>query len=183
MTSHIIVALQQLVSRNANSAVPTVLSFGKVVADGATNVIPQEARVEGTFRTMNENWRDIAHGRIREIAQGVASSMGGECVVEIKKGYPFLVNHQETTMFAAGKATDLLGKENVASLDLRMTAEDFSYFSQMYPSVFYRLGIQSPGKEPTSLHSPFFFADEDALKTGMKTMAYIAYEYLNNEKY
>ncbi|MFW6371972.1 MAG: M20 metallopeptidase family protein [Bacteroidota bacterium] len=179
MTSHIIVAMQQLVSRNANASIPTVLSFGKIIADGATNVIPSEVHVEGTFRTMNETWRAEAHGRIKTIASSIAASMGGSCEVEIRHGYPFLVNNEEITHKAISLAKDFLGETSVVDLDLRMTAEDFAYFSQAFPATFYRLGVMQPGtKNPSPLHSPTFMVDENALKTGIGTMARLALGYL-----
>jgi amidohydrolase len=175
ITSHIIVALQQIASRNAPAAIPTVLSFGKVNAPGATNVIPSEVKVEGTFRTMDETWRKEAHKKIVKIASSVAESMGVTCDVEIKVGYPCLINHDETTMAAQQLAREYLGEENVEHLDLRMTAEDFAYYSQQMPSTFYRLGIMDEDKTLVApLHSSHFNIDEKALKTSIGTLAYIA---------
>jgi amidohydrolase len=181
ITSHIIVALQQIVSRNAKASVPTVLSFGKVIADGATNVIPSEIKVEGTFRTMNEEWRTEAHKKIKRVAKFTAQAMGADCDVEIKKGYPFLVNDDKITATAVGFAKAFLGHEQVEELALRMTAEDFAYFSQKYPSTFYRLGVKPPGLEnPAPLHASNMIVDEAALKTGMETMAYLAISFLTS---
>jgi amidohydrolase len=181
ITSHIIVALQQIVSRNAKASVPTVLSFGKVIADGATNVIPSEIKVEGTFRTMNEEWRTEAHKKIKRVAKFTAQAMGADCDVEIKKGYPFLVNDDKITATAVGFAKAFLGHEQVEELELRMTAEDFAYFSQKYPSTFYRLGVKPPGLEnPAPLHASNMIVDEAALKTGMETMAYLAISFLTS---
>src|SRR6185295_46765 len=94
ITSHIIVALQQIVSRIAKPSMPTVLSFGKVIANGATNIIPDEVYLEGTFRTLNEEWRDEAHIKMKKMAEGIAESMGGKCEFNIVKGYPFLINDE-----------------------------------------------------------------------------------------
>lgn len=180
LTSHVIVALQQVVSRNAMASVPSVLSFGKVIANGATNVIPSEVNVEGTFRTMDEKWREKAHTIITHMAQSVAAGMGGECEVYIKKGYPFLVNDKHVTEKAAAYARAFLGQEKVLSLDIRMTSEDFAYFSQKYPVTFYRLGVKPVDENnPAPLHSPGLTIDEGALKTGMETMAYLAIKFLS----
>lgn len=182
VTSHIIVALQQIVSRNAYAAVPTVLSFGKVEAEGATNIIPQEVKVAGTFRTMNEEWRMEAHKKITQIATKVAESMGAECDVNIMVGYPCVINEEETTHKSISFAEDILGKEQVEALDLRMTAEDFAYYSQEFPATFYRLGVMDKKGEMTSpLHSPTFNVDEKSLETGMKTMAWLALQFLKND--
>lgn len=179
ITSHIIIALQQVVSRNAFAATPSVLSFGKITAPGATNIIPSEVQVEGTFRTMDEEWRANAHKKIKQIAEGVAKSMGAVCEVEIRNGYPSLINHEPTTIKAQGLAADYLGQDMVENLDLRMTAEDFAYFSQEMPSTFYRLGVtDTEGKLTSPLHSPTFNIDEDSIRTGMGTMAYIAAGFL-----
>lgn len=182
MTSHIIVALQQVVSRNAPPAVPSVLSFGKVIANGATNVIPDEVKIEGTFRTMNEEWRADAHQKIARLATEIAKSMGGECVVDIRKGYPYLVNDEELTLKARSNAIAYMGAENVIDMDLRMTAEDFSYYSQEMPGCFYRIGTGNTSKGITSgLHTSTFDIDEDALKTGMGLMAWLALCELNGD--
>lgn len=181
ITSHIIVALQQIASRNANVTIPTVLSFGNILGKGSTNIIPSEVKVEGTFRTMNEAWRADAHKKMKKMAESIAEGMGGSCDFNIMKGYPFLVNDENTTLQAAGFAKEFLGEENVLELDLRMTAEDFAYFSQKYPTTFYRLGVQ--GKDnpaPSPLHSQTFLVDESALKTSLGTMAWIALNFLTH---
>ncbi len=180
IASHIIVALQQISSRQADASVPTVLSFGKIEANGATNVIPPEVKIEGTFRTMDEEWRISAHKKIQQIAESVAEGMGGTCLVDIKMGYPYLVNHESTTLKAIQYASDYLGNDHVVALDLRMTGEDFAYFTQEFPATFYRLGVSDKEKRLVSpLHSPTFNIDESALKTGMTTMAWVALSFLS----
>lgn len=179
ITSHIIVALQQIVSRNASPKVPSVLSFGKVTANGATNIIPEEVHVEGTFRTMNEEWRFDAHEKIKKLASGIAESMGGSCDVEVKVGYPFLKNTPELADKLKSYAIEYLGEENVEDLDLWMAAEDFSFYSQEVDACFYRLGIRNEEKGITSgLHTPTFNIDESCLKVGAGLMAYMAIKQL-----
>lgn len=181
IASHIIVALQQIVSRNALPTLPSVLSFGRIVGNGRTNIIPDKVIVEGTFRTYDENWRADAHNRITKMAQMIAESMGGSCEVFIDKGYPFLVNDDNSTMKAKQYAIDFLGGENVVDLDMRLTAEDFAYFSQRVPSCFYRLGCMNEKKGiVANLHSPDFDVDENCLETGMGLMAFITINELNN---
>lgn len=181
IASHIIVALQQIVSRQANTLIPSVLSFGKIEAKGATNVIPNEVKIEGTFRTFNETWRINAHKKIIKLAQSVAEGMGGDCEINIMSGYPFLVNNEEVTEKSIRMTKQILGDKNVVDLDIRMTAEDFAYYSQKYPSTFYRLGIMDKnGNLSSSLHSPTFNIDESALETGMKTMAWLAVSFLSD---
>ncbi len=181
ITAHIIVALQQIVSRNADPRLPSVLSFGKVNANGATNIIPNEVKLEGTFRTLNEEWRNEAHRLMKKMAEGIAESMGGSCDFNIMRGYPFLINEEKLTANAISYAQDYLGKENVIDLDIWMAAEDFAYYSQVTDACFYRLGTGNAAKGTTySVHTPNFDIDEDALKTSTGLMAYIALKQLGN---
>ena len=179
MASQIIVSLQQIVSRNAYPIIPTVLSFGKFIANGATNVIPDEVRMEGTLRTMDEKWRKEIHRRINEIAKGIAQSMGGDVVVEISNGYPCLINDFAVTELSKKNAQEFLGKENVEELDLRMTAEDFSFFAQKIPACFFRLGTAcKDGSRSSAVHTATFDVDEKALEIGAGLMAYQAMQHL-----
>jgi amidohydrolase len=181
ITSHIIVALQQIVSRVADPKLPTVLSFGKVIANGATNIIPNEVKLEGTFRTMDETWRAEAHKRMKKMAEGIAESMGGSCDFNIVNGYPFLVNEEKLTAKVREYAVDYLGEENVQDIDIWMAAEDFAYYSQVSDACFYRLGIRNEAKGITSsVHTPTFNIDESALKTSVGLMAYTALKQLGN---
>lgn len=175
IASHIVIALQSVVSRNANPTLPSVLSIGKFIANGATNIIPEEVRLEGTFRTFDETWRKQAHEIIESICHNTAKSFGGSCDVLIDVGYPFLNNDTALTdkTFALAKA--YLGEENVEEMPARMTAEDFSYYSQVVPSCFYRLGTGNTAKGITSpIHTPTFDVDEECLKIGSGLMAWIA---------
>jgi len=179
IASHIIVALQQIVSRRAKAATPTVLSFGRIIGDGRTNIIPAEVKMEGTIRTFDEHWRKEAHELIREMATGMARAMGGECEVFIDNGYPFLVNDEKLADNFRQWAAEYLGPENVHELELAMTAEDFAYYSQIIPACFYRLGTRNAEKGMVSnLHTSTFDIDEDALKTGMGLMAWMAIKQL-----
>ncbi|WP_316846186.1 M20 family metallopeptidase [Pedobacter psychrodurus] len=181
IASHIIIALQQIVSRNADPRLPSVLSFGKVIANGATNIIPNEVKIEGTFRTLDENWRDEAHKRMKKMAEGMAESMGGSCDFDIHRGYPFLINEEKLTANARAFAEDFLGKDNVVDLDIWMAAEDFSFYSQITDACFYRLGTGNAAKDTQySVHTPRFDVDEDALKISTGLMAYIALKQLGN---
>jgi len=175
IAAHIIVALQQIVSRNANPIMPSVLSFGKVVANGATNVIPDSVYLEGTFRTLDERWRNDAHAKMIKMAEAIAEGMGGKCEFKIVRGYPALVNNPELTASARKNAVDYLGEENVLDLDIWMAAEDFAFYSQETNACFYRLGTRNEAKGITSsVHTSTFDIDENSLKTGVGLMAYLA---------
>lgn len=179
ITSHMIVALQQVVSRWADPKMPSVLSFGRVLANGATNVIPNEVQLEGTFRTMDEAWRATAHQRMKKLAESIAEGMGGSCDFEIRRGYPFLKNSPELTRRARQYAVDFLGNENVVELDLWMAAEDFAYYTQEVDACFYRLGTGNEARGITSsVHTPTFDIDEEALETGVGLMSWIAVQEL-----
>lgn len=179
IASHIIIALQQVISRNASPKQPTVLSFGNIIGKGATNIIPNEVNIAGTFRAMNEEWRASALEKIRKMAESIAEGMGGKCEVEISKGYPYLENNPELTRRIRRAAEAYVGYENVVDLDITLGAEDFSYYSQVIPASFYRLGTNNPAKGITSyVHTPSFDIDEDALKIGPGLMAWMAVKEL-----
>lgn len=175
ISAHILTSFQQIISRNANPEHKSVLSFGKITADGATNVIPDEVKIEGTFRTFDENWRYEAHKIIERMATQIAQAMGGKCEIEIRKGYPCLFNDPELTSKSMKLAMEYLGSENVVELPMRATAEDFAYYTQLARGCFYRLGTGNISKGITSsIHTPTFDIDENALTTGMGLLAFMA---------
>ena len=175
ISAHLLVALQQIVSRVANPKIPSVLSFGRVEALGATNIIPNEVKIQGTFRTLDEAWRAKAHQKMRQIAEGIVEGMGGQLDFEIRKGYPFLKNNPELTARSVDAARDYLGAENVLDLDIWMAAEDFAYFSQEIDGCFYRLGTRNEARGITSgVHTPTFDIEEEALEIGSGLMAWLA---------
>jgi metal-dependent amidase/aminoacylase/carboxypeptidase family protein len=162
------------VSRNARPTIPSVLSFGRVIAEGVANVIPDEVYVAGTMRTFDEEWRMDMQKKITAMATSIAEGMGGHCEVNIHKGYPFVYNDPEVTDKIRNYAIDYLGQENVVDLEMRMTAEDFSYFAQQVPGCFYRLGIMNESRGITSnLHTSTFDVDESSLETGVGLMTWI----------
>ena len=181
IASHIIVALQQIVSRVAQPRIPTVLSFGRVIADGSVNVIPDEVYIEGTFRTLDEDWRVEAHERMKTMAEALATGMGGSCDFRIVRGYPCLINEERLTGQVRRVAEEYLGKDKVVDTEVWMAAEDFAYYSQVADSCFYLLGTGGKTKETrSSLHTPTFDIDEEALGLSTGLMAYIALKWLDN---
>lgn len=182
ITSHIITALQQIVSRHGDPTIPSVLTFGKINSTGgATNIIPNQVKLEGTFRTMHEQWRFAAHERMKKMAQGIAEGMGGSVEFDIKVGYPVLHNEPALTQRTRAYAEEFLGAENVVELPIRMTAEDFAYYSQQMPACFYRLGTGNVAKGITSpIHTDTFDVDERALEVGMGLMAWVGIQELGN---
>ena len=172
----LITQLQQVVSRHCDPKIPCVLSFGHFEALGATNVIPERAHIKGTFRTMNEEWRAEAHNLIESKSIALVESYGATLDLEISKGYPFLMNDTEETFQLKDKAINALGNVNVHDLPIRMTAEDFSYYSQEVPVCFFRLGVRNEAKGIIhGVHHPKFDIDPEALKTGMIMMTIAAF--------
>jgi len=182
ISSHIIIALQQMVSRRANPNIPTVLSFGKINSiGGATNVIPNEVKLEGTFRTFDESWRKKAHKLMKKLAENMAKSMGGACEFRIANGYPFLKNDSNLTNRMYSFAQEYLGKTKVVELPRRMTSEDFSFYSQKIPACFFRLGTGNVKKKITSnVHTDTFNIDESALKLSIGLTTWLAINELNH---
>lgn len=181
IASHIVIALQHVVSRMASPKQPTVLSIGKVIANGAINVIPDEVYMEGTFRTMNDEWREEAHKRMIAMATHIADSMGATCEFKVTRGYPFLINEEKIAGKIQEVAKAYIGEENVSEPDILMASEDFAYYSQVADSCFYLCGTGNVSRGITSaLHSPTFDIDEDALKTSTGLMAYIAINVLGD---
>lgn len=170
--ANILTQIQQIVSRKCDPKIPCVLSFGHFEALGATNVIPEKAHLKGTFRTMNEDWRREALEIIQNSIEKIAEASGGKAEVTISKGYPFLENSPELTEKTRVKANMLLGEDKVHELPIRLTAEDFSYYSKVVPSCFFRIGVRNEEKGITySVHHPKFDIDPEALVTGMQMMS------------
>ncbi|HTA62224.1 MAG TPA: M20 family metallopeptidase [Bacteroidia bacterium] len=179
IASEILLALNKEFPNDASIDTPTVLAFGKVVANGATNVIPEKVSIDGTFRTMNEDWRKQVHQKIKVIAEKIATEKNAKAEVKIVTGYPFLVNDEVITNSAKNVATNYLGKENVFELPLRMTAEDFAFISQQVPACFFRLGTGNKKQGIISgVHTATFNIDENAIETGSTLLAAMAVQLL-----
>jgi amidohydrolase len=179
IASHIIIALQQIISRNASPKQPTVLTFGNIIGKGATNIIPDEVNIAGTFRAMNEEWRKSGLEKIKKMAESIAEGMGGRCEVDISHGYPYLENNPDLTRRLRQAAVDYVGKDNVIDIDITLGAEDFAYYSQVIPASFYRIGTRNDAKGITSyVHTPTFNIDEDALTLSPGLMAWMAVKEL-----
>ncbi|MBA3681316.1 MAG: amidohydrolase [Bacteroidetes bacterium] len=154
--------------------IPTVIAFGKIEGKGATNVIPEKVELAGTFRTMDEKWRESVHLQLKKIVKTISEKYKVDSVLRIEKGYPFLVNDKDLTDACFASAQNFLGKENVEELPLRMTAEDFAFITQKVPSCFFRLGTANKEKGITSgVHTSTFNIDESALETGVGLMTYL----------
>ena len=170
--ANIITSMQTIVSRRCDPKIPCVLSFGHFEALGATNIIPSTAHLKGTFRTMNEEWRAEALELIKSTAEDIAKSFGGTIDVNISKGYPYLENDSVVTSKVRERAIEMLGADKVEELPIRLTAEDFSFYSQIAPVCFFRLGVRNEAKGITyGVHHPKFNIDDESLKIGMQLMS------------
>jgi len=174
--AHAIIALQSVISRNNPPDIPSVLSIGRIEANGATNIIPSQVTLEGTFRSLDESWRESAHHRIQQLVTNTAHAFGAEAEIEIRKGYPVLINDPALSDTAQNVGIDYLSAKQIKSLPLWMGSEDFAYFSQECKSLFYTLGV---GPSP-ELHTSKFCPDESALQIGTGFMAFLALKLIKN---
>lgn len=180
VSAQIIQAMQTISSRRYDPTIPSVISIGRIEGLGATNVIPDEVTMQGTFRTLDEEWRAKGHELIREISQGIARANGADCEVEIIKGYPYLENHQNLTENARESAQKILGTENVVDLPIRLTGEDFAFYSQEIPSCFFRLGVRNEAKGIIhGVHNSKFDVDENCFRAGVQTMVQIVMDRMS----
>ncbi|TAH03400.1 MAG: amidohydrolase [Sphingobacteriales bacterium] len=174
IASHLIIALQQVISRNRDPLLASVLSVTSFQGGHTTNVIPHEVKLMGTFRAMDEAWRFKAHELIRTIAKSVVEGMGAELEMHIDVGYPTVFNNEALNDKARILAEQYMGAANVETTELRMGAEDFGYYSQVIPGCFYRLGVRNEAQGITSgVHTPTFNIDENAIEIGMGMMAWL----------
>ena len=174
IASQLIISLQQLISRNNDPFNPSVLSITSIQGGNTTNVIPNEVKLLGTFRAMNEEWRFKAHDLIRKQATDLVHSMGGKIDLHIDVGYPAVHNNEQLNEIAKKIAGEYLGTDNVEETELRMGAEDFGYYAQQIPACFYRVGVMNKEKGIVSgVHTPTFNIDEDAIETGIGMMAWL----------
>lgn len=180
IASHLVVSLQQVISRNKNPLTPSVLSICSIQGGHTTNVIPSEVKMMGTFRAMDEAWRFQAHELIRRNAEGLVHSMGGEIDLHIDVGYPTVDNDPELTTEAWDLADVYMGKEQVLETEMRMGAEDFGYYTQVIPGCFFRLGVRNEARGIIhNVHTPLFDIDENAIEIGMGTMAWLGASILS----
>ncbi|MFM9951371.1 MAG: M20 family metallopeptidase [Saprospiraceae bacterium] len=177
--AHLLVGLEQIKSHNCPATTPMALSFGKIRAGEAPNVIPDTCFLNGTFRTLSDEWRPMAQRRMLEIAEGVSKSTGAAIQFHIKKGHPVLVNDPKITTLVENAAIRVLGKNKVLQLNVWLASEDFAHYSKVVPSCFFRLGVRNEARGITAgLHTNNFDIDESALKTGMEVMSWIALQAL-----
>ena len=181
--SQTLIALQQVRSRLCHPLTPMVLTFGRLIADGAPNVIPSVVQLSGTLRTVDELWRKEAKEHIKRIVFETCAAHGCTAEITLPSGYPCVVNDENVTNKAREFATEWLGEENIRELEMRMTSEDFGFFSQQFPTTFFRFGVKGDVNADTGgLHSSTFRIDENALQTGVEGLTWLAWRFMGGVK-
>ena len=176
VASEVLLEFEKLIADREEQDVKTVLAFGFIEGQGATNIIPHQVHLKGTFRSLNEDWRFKAHKLMHDVVNDICKKRGATAYLDIRVGYPSVYNDPDLTERMRGVAIEYLGEEKVHLLPERMTGEDFSFYAQKIPGCFYRLGTASPNSDlgHHGLHTPYFDIDESAMEIGAGLMAYAA---------
>lgn len=176
MGAEFIIAAEQYINTNTPKDTPSAINFGRFEALGSTNIIPEQALIKGTFRTMNEKWRTVAKAKLEDIAKKISEKYGGHIDLNISQGYPFLKNDPELTRSVKNLASITIGKDKVHDLELRMTAEDFAFYSHIVPVCFFRLGVGNISKGITyNVHHARFDIEPKSMYTGLEVFSSIAF--------
>jgi amidohydrolase len=183
VASQIVLGLQTIVSRQADLvAAPVVISVGRIEGGVRHNVIPDEVEMEGTVRVFDPAVREVIFERIERTAMTIAESAGATAVVEFPRSIPVTFNDPALTERMTPTLKRVVGDESVMNLPPKTVAEDFSYFQQEIPGMYFFLGINAPGVESGEAamnHSPRFFVNEEALPIGVRSLATLALDYLH----
>ncbi len=180
IAAQLLTSLQQVVSRKANPDIPSVLTFGRFIGAGAANVIPEEVKLAGTFRTLDETWRQEALATVAEIARTLPTALGATVDLEVRHGYPALNNDSELTQHVKNCLQTSMGNEVIQDLDIWMAAEDFAYYGYKYPALFMLVGTSNTDSATQyGLHNPQFNLDEQAFKTGIAALVNSAISLVN----
>lgn len=179
IASSLVIRLKdRMLIQQTNNRIPTVLGIGRISGEGATNIIPEKVYIAGTFRTFDEKWRAEGLALIRSVTEETAEEFGVRIDVKIAEGYPVLVNDENLTAKAMELSKVLLGKDKIETYDFRMSSDDFSFYSTLAPSLYYRIGIRKKGTEMLKLHTADFDIDEDGLETGVANLSWLVYNFL-----
>ncbi|HSN50210.1 MAG TPA: M20 family metallopeptidase, partial [Bacteroidales bacterium] len=167
IASRLVIRLKErMLEQQKVKNIPTVLGIGRISGEGATNIIPEKVFISGTFRTFDEQWRSEALNLIRSVSEETAQEYGVKIDVNIAEGYPVLHNDETMTAMSMGFSESLLGKEKIETFETRMSSDDFSFYSALAPSLYYRVGIRKKDTEMLKLHTSDFDIDEDGMQTG-----------------
>jgi|WetSurMetagenome_2_1015567.scaffolds.fasta_scaffold05002_2 amidohydrolase len=180
IASKLVIGLKETIAgKQKENGIPTVLGIGRISGEGATNVIPAKVEIAGTFRTFDEKWRSEALGVIRSVCAETALEFGVTINVRIAEGYPVLVNDEKLTEQAIALSRDFLGSENVEIYsETRMSSDDFSFYSALAPSLYFRFGIREKGAGMRKLHTSDFDIDENGLESAACNLCWLLYNFL-----
>jgi amidohydrolase len=180
IASSLVVRLKdRMRSRQSLNNIPTVLGIGRISGEGATNVIPDKVIIAGTFRTFDEKWRSEGMDLVKSVSAETAKEFGVDINLRVEEGYPVLYNDEELTLKAVHLSEELLGKPNIEIYDnTRMSSDDFSFYSVLAPSLYYRVGIRKKDSEMLKLHTGEFDIDESGLKTGVANLSWLVFNLL-----
>jgi amidohydrolase len=182
IASQIVLGLQTIPSRQLDSTLaPSIVTVGAIHGGVRNNIIPDEVEMIGTIRSLDAKMREDIHARIRRTVENIATSGGATATVTITTGYPITYNDPLLTEKALPSLRDAAGAANVRLVNATLGAEDFSFFQQAAPGLFFWLGTRPPNQtaeEAASNHSPLFYVDESGLALGVKALARVAVDYL-----
>jgi amidohydrolase len=179
IASNLVVRLKNRMSeRQAVVKIPTVLGIGRISGEGATNIIPEKVYISGTFRTFDESWRAEGLALVRQVSAETEEEFGVRIEVNIAEGYPVLFNDENLTSKAIEFSAELLGKDKIETYDIRMSSDDFSFYSALAPSLYCRVGIMKKGSEMLKLHTADFDIDEDGMETGVANLSWLVYNFM-----
>ena len=183
ISSQIVMGLQTIVSRSVNiSENPAIVTVGAIHSGIRQNIIPESAHMIGTIRTFDSAQRELVHRRINEIATNIALSGGGKADVTIGTGYPVTYNNPKLVENMLPTLVGISGKEGVSLIHAHMGAEDFSYFQEKVPGIFFFLGARPAGKKATEVaaqHTPDFYLDESQFQVGVKALSHLVVDYFD----
>jgi amidohydrolase len=183
IASSLVIRLKDSMLKQQNiNKIPTVLGIGRIIGEGATNVIPEKVEIAGTFRTFDEKWRSDGLELIRSVTAATAKEFGVTIDVNIAEGYPVLFNDEDLTARAMKLSAELLGADKIETFDIRMSSDDFSFYSAIAPSLYYRVGIKKKDSEMKKLHTPDFDIDENGMQTGIANLSWLIYNFLGNQE-
>jgi amidohydrolase len=179
IASNLVIRLKNRMSeKQAINKIPTVLGIGRISGEGATNVIPEKVYIAGTFRTFDEKWRAEGLALVKSVSAETENEFGVKIDVNIVEGYPVLFNDENLTSRAIEYSKVLLGQDKIETYDIRMSSDDFSFYSALAPSIYYRVGIRKKDSEMLKLHTSDFDIDEDGMETGVANLSWLVYNFL-----
>jgi amidohydrolase len=179
IASNLVVRLKdRMKDEQTKKQIATVLGIGRILGEGATNVIPEKVYISGTFRTFDEKWRSEGIALVRSVSDETAKEFGVKIDVNIAEGYPVLHNDEELTARSIELSELLLGKDKIELFENRMSSDDFSFYSALAPSLYYRIGIRKKDTEMLKLHTADFDIDENGMETGVANLSWLVYNFL-----